>query len=500
MFNKLLTVLGVAALAIIIGHGHSVADPDSLWTKTYSGGADDGAYSVYQTSDGGFIMTGAISSCDLKQLVSLGGDTDVWLVKTGANGDTLWKKTYGGSEWERGNSVQQTADGGYVIAGRTYSFGAGNCDVWLIKTDANGDTLWTRTYGGSGADGGYSVRQTSDGGYIIAGWEDSFAGGGADVWIIRTDADGDTSWTRSFGTGEGDWGRSVQQTIDEGFIVVGSTWGIVGGQAHIYLIKTDALGNDGWTKTYAGGGLSHGGSVALAPDSGYIISGWTTVGAAGGKDVYLLKTDSLGNYDWSKTYGGTGDDGSDGYSSVQPTSDGGYVVAGWTKSFGAGGSDLWLLKTDASGDTVWTTILGGTGDDEGWSVQQDTSDNGYVVAGFTNSNGGGDFDLWLLKFESPTAVGDEPQGTRPHRFTLHQNYPNPFNPATTIRYEVWRSGYVTLKIFNILGQEVETVVSTKQVAGQYTVEWDAANFTSGIYFYRLQVGESSETKKLVLLK
>jgi hypothetical protein len=500
MYSRLLAVLAVLVLTAGLCSEHSFANPDTLWTQTYCGGADDGAYSVYQTSDGGFIMTGAIGSCDLKQVVSLGGDADVWLVKTDANGDTLWKKTYGGPEWERGNSVQQTSDGGYIIAGGTYSFGAGDCDVWLIKTDANGDTLWTRTYGGSGWDGGYSVRQTSDGGYVIAGWESSFGGGGADVWLLRTDANGDTLWTNTFGTDEGDWGKSVQETVDSGFVVVGNTWGIVGSQSHVYLIKTDQLGNQDWAKTYAGGGISYGSSIQLAPDSGYIISGATTVGSAGGYDIYLLKTDSLGNYDWSKTYGGTGDDASDGFSSVQPTSDDGYVVVGWTESFGAGGSDLWLLKTDANGDTAWTAILGGSGDDEGWSVVQDTSDDGYMVAGFTNSFGAGDFDLWLLKMETPTAVEDEVDGGRPLGFALYQNYPNPFNPVTTLRYVLPRSGYVTLKVYNLLGQEVETIVSARQAVGEHTVKWDAAGFSTGIYFYRLQAGELSETKKLVLLK
>jgi len=158
---------------------------------------------------------------------------------------TSWWKTYGGTASDAGRSVQQTSDGGYVIAGRTGSFGAGDDDVYLIKTSASGDTLWTRSYGGTDSDRGYSVQQTSDGGYIIAGLTESFGAGQADVYLIKTDASGDTLWTRTYGGTEYDLGCSVQQTADGGYIVAGYTRSYGAGNCDVYLIKTDSLGSVG---------------------------------------------------------------------------------------------------------------------------------------------------------------------------------------------------------------------------------------------------------------
>ncbi|MDP7000223.1 MAG: hypothetical protein QF569_29625, partial [Candidatus Poribacteria bacterium] len=182
---------------------------DNAFLQTYGGSENDYGYSVQQTSDDGYIITGETYSYG-------NGEADVWLIRTDANGDTLWTQTYGGSESDIGNSVQQTSDGGYIIAGETYSYGNGAADVWLIKTDADGDTLWTQTFGGTEFDIAHSVQQTSDDGYIITGETYSYGNGEADVWLIKTDANGDTLWTQTFGGSESDIGNSVQQTSDGG--------------------------------------------------------------------------------------------------------------------------------------------------------------------------------------------------------------------------------------------------------------------------------------------
>jgi len=179
------------------------------WERTYGGPNVEWGYSVQQTSDGGYIVAGYSGSFPV---------FGIYLLKTNASGDTLWTRTYGGLSWDQGNSVQQTSDGGYIVAGYTHSFGHANgwADVWLIKTNASGDTLWTRTYGGTNGDQGYSVQQTSDGGYIIAGWTNSFGAGGYDVYLIKANASGDTLWTKTYGGTNDDYGNSVQQTSDGG--------------------------------------------------------------------------------------------------------------------------------------------------------------------------------------------------------------------------------------------------------------------------------------------
>jgi hypothetical protein len=190
--------------------------PDTLWTKKYGGSDYENGYSVQQTSDSSYVIVGRTSSFG-------SGLEDVYFIKTNANGDTLWTKTYGGIDYDAGRAVQQTTDGGYIIAGRTSSSGAGSADVYLIKTNADGDTLWTRTYGGADGDDGYSVQQISDSGYIIAGITYSF-GFWPDVYLIKTDSLGDTLWTKTYGEVDIDEGDSVQETIDGGYIIAGNTF------------------------------------------------------------------------------------------------------------------------------------------------------------------------------------------------------------------------------------------------------------------------------------
>ncbi|MBA7530077.1 hypothetical protein ES705_22280 [subsurface metagenome] len=364
---------------------------DTLWTKTYGGIEWDFGFSVQQTTDNGYIITGYTKSFGV-------GSNDVYLVKTDINGDTLWTKTYGGISSDKGWSVQQTTDNGYIITGCTMSFGPGGEDFYLIKTDANGDTLWTRAYGGPGIyDYGYSVQQTTDNGYIIVGYTNSFGAGNYDVYLVKTDKNGDTLWTKTYGGTAYDVGWSVQQTADNGYIITGWTSSFGAGGYDVYLIKTDENGDTLWTKTYGGPIYDYGRSIQQTTDNGYIIAGYTrSFGPT--IDVYLIKTDSLGDTLWTRTYGETGNPSThaDKAFSVQQMPDDGYIIVGWTDSFGTGDDDVYLLKTDMNGDLLWTQVYGGPLDDRGYSIQQ-TTDNGYIIAGYTRSFGAGDYDVWLLR-------------------------------------------------------------------------------------------------------
>ena len=388
------------------------APAQQRWTKTYGGSSGAGASSVQQTSDGGYIVAGNINGA-----VS----TDVYLVKTNASGDTVWTRTYGGTGNDAGYSVQQTADGGYIVVGYTLSFSASR-DVYLIKTDSSGDTLWTKSYGGAGNDIAYSVQQTADLGYIVTGYTSSHGAGAQDVYVIKTNASGDTLWTRTYGGTGDDEGSSVQQTSDGGYIVAGLTSSFGTGTYYAYLIKTNPSGDTLWTKTYGWGLAAEGSSVQQTSDGGYIVTGYTYPSAATTYDVFLVKTNSVGDTLWTRTWGGAGADY--GYS-VRQTTDGGYIVAGTTRLSPLEDVNVYLAKTSASGDTLWTMKYGGGADDEGYSVQQ-TTDGGYIIAGFTNSFGA-NYAVYLIKTDANGSIGvQEPGSGRKVAAGSVRVVPNPF--------------------------------------------------------------------------
>jgi hypothetical protein len=384
------------ALALFLGCSLTQAQPpDTLWTRTYGGSLDDWCYFGQQTSDEGYILVGMTTSFG-------GGGFDYYLVKTDANGDTLWTRVYGGSGNDKGYYVQQTSDGGYIVAGYTNSFGAGNYDIWLIKTDASGDSLWSRTYGGSGSDICKYAQQTPDGGYVVAGGTDSFGAGSKDFWLLKTDADGDTLWTRTYGGTDYEDFYAAHCTSDGGYIVTGwsSSFGV---NTDAWVVRTDANGDSLWARTYGGDGWDAFYSVQETSDGGYVMGGQSnSFPGPGDYDFWVVKTDADGNSLWSNIYGG---DRAEYCRSVDETFDGGYALIGYTQSFGAGSWDLWLVKTDADGDSLWSRTFGGVGSDCCLAGHQ-TTDGGYILAAYTGSFGAGGTDAWLVRVASEQPVPD----------------------------------------------------------------------------------------------
>ncbi len=383
----ILALLSVSLVALFTQSAYAVS-----FAKTYGGTGYDDASSVQQTSDGGYIVASYTGS--------FGASGDILLIKTDARGNISWTKTYGGTNYEWASSVQQTSDGGYIVVGQTYSFGAVDQDILLIKTDASGDIQWGKTYGGTSQDWASSVQQTSDGGYIVAGYTTSFGAGSVDIFLIKTDENGNIIWAKTYGGTSWDEASSVQQTSDGGYIVAGFTGSFGAGGWDAFLIKTDENGNIIWAKTYGGTGVDYAYSVHQTSDGGYIVAGRTESFGAGLGDVFLVKTDANGNIIWAKTYGGTNDDFA---YSVQQTSDGGYILAGYTSSFGAS-SDILLIKTDANGNIIWAKTYGGTNYEWAYSVRQ-TSDGEYIVAGITASSGAGLDDIFLIKTDANGNIG-----------------------------------------------------------------------------------------------
>ena len=384
-----MVILLLTSVLMSIKQAKSSEPPATEWSRTYGGPEPDWGYSMVQMNDGGYAIAGMTESFGA-------GGQDFWLVRTDTAGNLLWNKTYGGIGDDWGYSVVQTTDGGYALAGSTWSFGEGATDCWLVKTDASGDMQWSKTYGGGNKDYGHFVVQTGDGGYAIAGNTGSFGAGAYDFWLVKTDSAGNMQWNETYGGEDYEESFSMIQTDDGGYALVGYTRSFGAGNEDFWLVKTDSAGNMQWNETYGGGNKDYAYSLTQTGDGGYTIAGHTRSFGAGDYDFWLVKTDGSGNMTWSQTYGGID---SDSVHSLIQTSDGGYAITGQTQSLGAGSSDLWLVKTDSAGNMQWNETYGGEDLDSGYSVVQ-TGDGGYAIAGCTVSYGAGDRDFWLIKLAS----------------------------------------------------------------------------------------------------
>lgn len=352
------------------------------WTRNYGGMDSDYATALVEASDGGYAIAGYTESFGA-------GNDDFWLIKTDSVGNLEWNQTYGGPGSDRAYSLVQTSDGGYALAGWTTS-GDESYDFWLVKTDAQGNMEWNQTYGGADYEAARSLVETSDGGYAMAGETRVVGTGGSDFWLVRTDESGNMLWNQTYGGSGHDVAYSLIQTSDGGFAMGGEL------QYNFWLVKTDSQGNMEWNQTYSGGGRSsHNKACSLieSSDGGYVLAG--TTDSAYGDGLLLVKTNELGDVKWNQTYGGEGGMGIWATYSVVETSDGGYAVAG---NFGA---DFWLVKIDAQGNMEWNQKYGGTRVDRAVSLVQ-ASDGGFAIAGYTASfiPGNDDeyvYDAWLVK-------------------------------------------------------------------------------------------------------
>jgi hypothetical protein len=366
------------------------------------GGNDDRGYSIIQTTDGGYAVAGWTNS-----FCNTGCPTyyDVYVVKLDGSGNIEWTRTIGGGNDDRGYSIIQTTDEGYAVAGFTNSFGVGGYDVYVVKLDGSGNIEWTRTIGGGNTDRGYSIIQTTDGGYAVVGETNSFDAAG-DVYVVKLNGSGNIEWTRTIGGGNTDRGYSIIQTTDGGYAVAGETISFGAGSWDVYVVKLDGSGNIEWTRIIGGGTMDGGWSIIQTTDGGYAVAGYTNSFGAGLDDVYVVKLAGSGNIEWTRTIGGGNSDGS---ISIIQTTDGGYAVAGRTNSFGAGNRDVYVVKLDGSGGIQWTRTIGGSNWDEGRSIIQ-TTDGGYAVAGWTESFGAGNRDVYVVKLDANGDLGSCPGG------------------------------------------------------------------------------------------
>jgi Secretion system C-terminal sorting domain len=489
-----LTILGLMFELIL------VAQPTIQWQKTYGGSYFDQAFSIEQTSDEGYIVAGNTGSTDGNVLGNHGG-YDFWVLKLANEGTIQWKKALGGSNNDWPYCIQQTIDGGYIVVGSTQSNDGdvsgyhGGIDGWVVKLSATGSLEWQKTLGGSGWDGLWSVRQTSDHGYIVVGKSNSLDGdvsgnhGELDCWVAKLNSTGMIIWQKSFGGSNWDLAYAVKQTTDGGYIIASETASYDGdileqhGNIDYWLIKLTSEGDIAWQKTYGGLQADIPGDVEQTIDGGYIVTGISgshnsgdVTGHHGLFDYWVVKVSALGEIEWQKALGGTGLDYGE---SIIQSANGEYVVFGSTDSVDGdltdtnGGTDYWLLGLSALGNIVWQKRLGGTKADEGYAVRQ-TNDNGFILAGAAWSTDGdvsgvkGYNDFWIVKLSPEnTSATQSPQA-------LLSIAPNPASTAITLQIPS-ADHILQISISDLLGRTLsrQTIANGGQA--------DVSSLPSGLY-------------------
>ena len=454
------------------------AQPTIQWQKAFGGSLYERANSIVQTTDNGFVTTGQSESTD-GDVVGNHGSMDFWVVKMDSVGIVQWQKSYGGSNIDWSYSIIQTMDQGYVVVGFTesnegdVSGNHGDKDMWVLKLDGNGTLEWQKTLGGSGWEEAWSIEQTEDGGYIVAGRSSSNDGdvtghhGYLDYWVVKLSTEGGIEWQKSLGGSGLDLGYSVSQTVDGGYIVTGESDSQDGditdnhGSSDYWVVKLNFEGKVEWEKSLGGGGLDRGNDIHQTREGGYIVFGQVrstngdVTGNHGGYDCWAVKLNETGTIEWQKALGGSNEDYGQ---SIQQTFEGGYVLAGFTSSNNGdvmgnhGETDAWLLKLTEDGEIQWQRTLGGTAPERAVSIKE-TNDKGYIMSGEAWSNDGdvsgvhGKTDFWVVKLSrlsSPT--------TTPQTLPL-EIFPNPATNTLSLKL-LTKEPTLTLSITDLLGREL----------------------------------------------
>jgi Secretion system C-terminal sorting domain len=498
--------------------------PTIQWQKNLTGSAYNTCYSTIQTSDGGYVATGASNSID-SYFTGNKGDMDGWVAKLDASGAVIWNKNLGGSSQDQFYCIAQCTDGGFIAAGYVKSNDgdvSGNHgnqygpyfedDCWVVKLDPNGNILWQKTLGGAAAEQVWSIKETADGGCILAATSSSMDGdisnhhgtdGAPDYWIIKLDVNGNTQWEHSFGGSDHDYCFSIDKTSDGGYIIAGSSSSTDDDVTPLsssfpdikcWIIKLDANGTLSWEKSFLVEQYFTPKCIQQTSDGGYIIAGSSS--DFSDNDGAVLKLDQNGLFQWEKTFGGTS---YDRFNYIEETTNGGYIISGSTESnngdisnFYGGVNDCWIVNIDVNGNLLWEKTYGGSGDDEAYSIRK-TNDNGYIVSTISsssnhdvNATGYNSYNAWIFKL-IPLSTGiteNQPSNT----FSI---YPNPANDIIHIN----ASASVTNESYSIVNTLGQTVLNGKLENERSTI--DVQTLQAGIYF--LQIGDK-QTQSYKIIK
>ncbi|MBN2378745.1 T9SS type A sorting domain-containing protein [candidate division WOR-3 bacterium] len=459
------------------------------WTQTYGQDSDDEGYCVQQTVDGDYIIAGYS-----------GTTTGGWILKTDENGDTLWTSTpfcfMGGTAY----SVIETSDGSYAATGYQAATLDGKYHLVLIKLDSEGKELWTRMdadWVGHDSSGGigYSVHETPDGGFVIAGSKQPFIfTDTVDLWLIKTDSTGELEWERKYGGSSQDVGRCVNTTSDGGYVVAGYTdYSTPSSPLSFWVLKTNEAGDSVWITGMPDWFFGRAYWVEETSDNGFISAGYVFPFDDGKHHLFLLKIDSAGDTLWSRMdLGWLSEYGGGEARCVRETSEGGFIITGFTSEWYEEIDDLWLVRTDVQADTQWTRTYGGQEADLAHCGAQ-TTDEGYIVVGGTESYGAGGYDIWLLKTDAQgdtLSISEEPPGNFDNwdvSVTLGQEI--------VLKYSNQPSGFHA-HVFDASGRKVSEIHSPEQSG---VIIW-GQHYEPGVYFIRIDDTGSNLTRKVVIMR
>lgn len=455
----------------------------------------DYGVSAQQTIDSGYVLVGSTSSFGA-------GSTDIYMVKTDSLGVPYWHQAFGGINIDRGTCVKQTADSGYVILGYTNSYGAGGYDFYLIKLDKNYNTSWSKTYGGSNWDFGNCVEQTADGGYIICGETYSFGNGDEDYYIIKTDMNGDTTWTKTFGGTEQDIAKSIIQTSDGNYLVTGTSKSNGDIDGDFYTLKLNATTGDSlWSNKYGGAAADFSNDVVESMFGGYLLTGESKNFGLGNSHAILVKISPLGVTDSIKTIiGGTLDDK---FLSVTEDANGKVSMAGTTKSYGdgSGNGDIFFYTLKSDWSYYGLTTFGTLQRDDGFSVEP-TNDNAFIICGTSNGFNMGIDDVYLIKTDTLcfasvpevsffTAIPESIVAAEIN-FSI---YPNPANDKINIDLSLFQ-GKTIIELFDALGKNIFDEIL--EVKGNENIVIETENLKQGMYMIRVSDNISVKTQKIIV--
>jgi hypothetical protein len=461
------------------------AQPDSLWSRIFGPSGGNTCYSHVQTIDGGYALAG----CSF----GMGEEACHFsLVRTDEDGDRLWNHWYGEGNYGC-QSLVQTADSGFAMAGwGGEAVAPYRVDFCLVRTDKNGNCLWSRYYRGGGSEACTSIIQTIDGGFALAGYASSFEHGGVYFWLVRVDENGDSLWSQTYGGGGEYHCYSLVQTADGGFVLAGY---IGVNNSSFWLLRTDENGDSLWSNSYRRSSLNMCYSLIQTNDGGFALAG--TSGSRGGDfyDFWLVRTDENGDSLWSRTYGG---ESADICTSLIQMPDGGFALAGTTGSYWEDTEDFWVVRTDENGDSLWSRTFGGPENDECYSIILNR-DGGFTLAGTSGSFHAYSEDFWLIRFGPENAIRDE-NAITPLSFGLDMVYPNPFNSSSVVSYKLQVASEIKVGLFDLDGRLVKMLEEGWEEAGAHEAVIEGADLASGIYLVKLSDGKRTAVSKACIMR